>query len=76
MSDDDPAGAVICDIEAELCSLATSDTAAILTFLGTRGERISVTLPPIMLETLGQEIAAARSRLPRRWSPAGRADRS
>ena len=69
MSEDDGAGRVICDIEAELCSLAISGAAAMLTFVGTRGERISVTMPPLMLETLGQQIAAMRSQLPERWLP-------
>ena len=76
MNEDDSAGGVTCDIEADLCSLALSDTAAVLTFLGTEGEQISVTMPPIMLETLGQQIAAMRSRLRGRWSPAGKTDRS
>ncbi|MDA8250408.1 MAG: hypothetical protein M0Z28_14725 [Rhodospirillales bacterium] len=76
MSQDDAPGGMTCDIEADLCSLALNDAAAVLTFLGTQGERISVTMPPMMLETLGQQIAAMRSRLPGRWSPAGRTGRS
>ena len=64
-------GAGGCDIEAEFCSLAITEASAILSFLGTNGERVSIVMPPIMLESLGQQIAAVRPHLARRWLPNG-----
>lgn len=64
-------GAAGYDIEAESYSLAITETSAILSFVGTNGERASVTMPAIMLATLGQQITAVRPRLARRWSPKG-----
>lgn len=64
-------GAGGCDIEAESCSLAITEASAILSFPGINGERVSVVMPPIMLESLGLRIAALRPDLARRWSPKG-----
>ena len=57
------------DIEAELCSVSHTPHSVTLTFAGTNGEKVSVTMPPIMAATLHQTLAVIRPNLAPRWSP-------
>ncbi|MCL5670726.1 MAG: hypothetical protein M1423_05435 [Acidobacteria bacterium] len=57
------------DLEAELCSVSNTAHSVTLTFVGTNDEKVSVTLPPIMVETLYQTLGGIRPKLEGRWSP-------
>ena len=59
----------VTDIEAELCSVSHTAHSVTLTFAGTNGEKVAVTMPPIMVDTLYQTLAAIRPNLAPRWSP-------
>ena len=60
------------DFEAEICSLAVVGASVVLSFVGTNGERVSVTMPPIMLDQLAQSIAGAHPHIAKTWSPSAR----
>ena len=60
------------DLEAELCSVSSTSHSVTLTVLGTNGETVSITMPPVMVEVLHRTLGLVLPTLASRWSPGPR----